>query len=176
MNLFQFPENAASTEEITQWMHCLEEHFQQTPNPNECGANGRTLLQMALLLCSSAGKEKLAIDLLDRGANPNKPTPWTIFTSAMTSSNSTRLISKLIECGLELNRVFEEKHESRLTDGPATLLDYACGLRDYLSPKHRGRTTLARKHAGGIGKRRQFIEDTIELLESHGAKRARDVL
>lgn len=58
-----------------------------------------------------------------------------------------------------------------MTDGNATILDHAYAILEYIDPKHKTRDHLARKHAGGLGKRRKFIAEIIAILEVRGAKR-----
>jgi hypothetical protein len=176
MSVFDFPTPGASPDQIVAEMQRAREYLQNAPDPNEVGADGRTLLLLALILCSTGEGEPLVLSLLERGSDPNQPTPWVNFTTLLSVSNSLPLVKKFIESGLRLNEIYGVSYaKGGVTDGPSTLLDHACGVRDYISPKRKKLNALANKYAGGLGKRRRFIDETIALLESHGAKRAVEV-
>jgi hypothetical protein len=176
MSVFDFPTPGASPDQIIAEMHRVREHLHNAPDPNEVGGNGRSLLSLALVLCSTGEGESLVQSLLERGADPNKPTPWANFTTLLSVSNSLPLVKKFIEGGLRLNEVYEVSYAAGgVTDGPSTLLDHLYGIREYISPKRKKLDALVKKHAGGLGKRRRFIDDTIALLESRGAKRATEL-
>jgi hypothetical protein len=177
MNVFDFPPSGASVDEIIAAKHRVWDYILNARDPNEAGDNGRTLLLLALMMCYGGKGESLVSDLLERGADPNRPSAWANFTLLLTVSNSLPLVRKLIDSGLKLNEVHEVDPEQRglgLTTGPSTLLDHAYAIRGYISPKRKKLNALANKHAGGLGKRRRFIDETIALLESRGAKRAQE--
>ena len=176
MNVFAFPTPGAPYEQVVTELREIEKYLQDPPNPNEAASDGRTLLLLALGLCAGDEGESLAMRLLERGADPKKPTPWATFTKLLMASNSSPLVTKLVDCGLRLNDVYEvNRAEGWLTDGRTTLLDHAYAVRDYISPKRRKLNALANKYAGGMGGRRRFIDETIAILESRGAKRACDL-
>lgn len=176
MSVFEFPSNCDTADEIIAQKLQVQKYIRTAADPNEIGSNGRTLLQLALVCCFEGAGESDVSDLLDRGADPNKPTAWANFTALLLASNSIALVKKFIETGLRLNDVYDIDPETGgMTIGPATLLDHAYAIRDYISPKRKKVNALANKYAGGLGKRRRFIDETIALLESSGAKRAADL-
>jgi hypothetical protein len=177
MSIFDFPTPGATAGEIIADMDRVRAHLRAAPDPNEAGANGRTLLTLALVTCFEGRGEELVSDLLHRGADPNRPSAWANFTSLLTVSHSLPLVREFISRGMRLNDVYEGMDEAtgRLVVGPSTLLDYAYALRDYIAPDRKKVNSLADKYAGGLGKRRRFIDETIALLEASGAKRAADL-
>ncbi len=176
MNVFSFPTPGASADQLVAEMHRVREYLQNAADPNEASRDGRTLLLLALVLYSHGDGEPLVVSLLERGADPNQPTPWANFIMLVSVSESLGLVRKFIERGLRLNDLYEASYaQGGLTDGPSTLLDHLYGIRDYISPKRKKLNAQANKYAGGLGKRRRFIDETIALLESHGAKRAAEL-
>src|SRR5262245_6250687 len=166
MSVFDFPTADASPEEIIAEIRRVREYLRNAPDPNETGSDGRTLLLLALTLCASAKAmgelgydlegEALVMDLLQRGADPNRPSAWVNFTMALSVSQSLSLMKKLIDSGLSLNEVYEVSHaQGAMTDGRSTLLDHLYGIRDYISPKRKKLNELANKYAGGLGERRR---------------------
>src|SRR6478736_1107727 len=99
-------------------MRRIREYIPNACDPNETAPDGQTLLLYALCFCSTSDGEKLVTDLLDRGADPNKPSAWTILTTLLSVSNSIHLVEKLVEAGLELNHIYEIVGEGHLTNGP----------------------------------------------------------
>ena len=163
----------ASSNEIIVQMHRVRDYLRNASDPNEVDSDGRTLLLMAVCLCFEGEGESLVANLLERGADPNRPSPWVNFTMLLTMSNSLPLVRKFVDGGMRLNDVYDPSADkSAITKAPSTLLDHVCAIRDYISPKRKKLNALSEKHAGGLGKRRRFIDETIALLESHGAKRA----
>lgn len=176
MNVFDFPLPGATLSDIISHKQEVQEYIRSAVDPNEAGANGRTLLELAMMTCFEGRGEDLVSDLLRRGADPNKPSPWAIFVGFLTVSNSASLAKEFIDHGLRLNDVFEvDSQAGGLVEGRSTLLDYACAVRDYVAPKRKKVNALANKYAGGLGKRRRFIDETIALLEAAGAKRAAEL-
>ena len=176
MNVFDLPTPGAPYQQLAAELREIRKYLVDPADPNETAGDGRTLLLLALGLCVDSEGEALAMRLLERGADPNKPTPCAIFTKLLTASNSLPLVTKLVECGLRLNDVYDlSRAQGWLTDGPSTLLDHAYAIRDSISPKRKNLDALANKYAGGLGGRRRFIDETIALLELHGAKRASDL-
>jgi hypothetical protein len=175
MAIFDQPQSFATIEELDAWTQHLFDYVRDARDPNERGADGRSLLLLALPLHNLPGGEVLIMNLLDRGADPNQPTSWSIF-SASLRSNSLPLVAKLVDCGLQMNLVYDVKGEGQLLHGPSTLLDHAYAVRNYISTKRTGLNALVKKHAGGpMEERRQFIEEVIVLLEARGAKRAAEL-
>jgi hypothetical protein len=176
MKHFDFTSLEASPNDIVAEMERVREYIRNAPDPNETEANGRTLLQLALISYVTDEGKSLVADLLERGADPNRPTAWANFTLLLTVSNSLPLVQAFVDRGLRLNDVYRTSIEKgALTEGPSTLLDYVYAIRDYISPRRKKLNALANKYAGGLGKRRRFIDETIALLESRGAKRAQDL-
>ena len=151
MSVLDSSTSGASWEEMAERMRRIREYSPNASDPNEMAADGRTLLLFALLFCSTAEGEQLVADLLDRGADPNKPTAWTTFSTLLTASNSIQLVEKFVEKGLELNQVYEVIGEGHLTDGPSTLIDYVHEVRTYISPSRKGLAALDGKHSGRLG-------------------------
>lgn len=177
MSIFEFPTSGATAGEIVAEKCRVQEYIRAATDPNESGENGRTLLTLALMLCFEDRGEELVWDLLRRGADPNRPSAWANFTGLLTVSSSLPLVQEFVSRGLQLNDVYEgvEKQTGGLLTGPSTLLDYAQAVRSYIAPKREKANRLADKYAGGLGKRRRFIDETIALLEAAGAKRAVDL-
>jgi hypothetical protein len=177
MNAFESSPPGASWEEVTDWGRRVRQYIRNAADPNEAGDDGRTLLLTALAFCSTAEGEQLVTSLLDRGADPNKPTAWAIFTTLITVSNSLPLVKKLLDNGLRINESYEVNcADGELVDGPATILDHLYAVQNRIAPARKRLNALASDHAGGLGKRRRFIAETIALLESHGAKRAAELV
>jgi hypothetical protein len=173
MKAFEELAPGMSWDQVRAHFQRVREYIQHSADPNETGEDGQTLLLLALSFSSTDEGEDLVTGLLDRGANPNKPSSWAIFTKALSVSNSLALVTKLIQNGLCLNEVYEVSYaKGGVTDGPSTLLDHLYGIRDYIAPKRKKLGAITKKYAGGLGKRRRFIDETIALLESRGAKRA----
>ena len=174
MSVFEFPTFGATTDEMLAEKLRVQEYVRAAADPNEEGGNGRTLLTLALMTCFEGRGEELVWDLLRRGADPNRPSAWANFTGLLTVSNSLPLVREFVSRGLRLNYIYEgvEEQTGGLLNGPSTLLDYAHAVRDYVAPKRNKVNILAEKYAGGLGKRRRFLNDTIVLLEAAGAERA----
>lgn len=176
MNVFDFPVSGATLSEVISHKQQVQDHIRNAADPNETGGNGRTLLELAIMTCFEGRGEDLVSDLLRRGAEPNRPSPWAIFVGVLMMSNSVSLVKELLDHGLRLNDVFEvEEATGGLVNGPSTILDHAYAVRDYIAPKRKKIDALANKYAGGLGRRRRFIDETIAVLESAGAKRAADL-
>ena len=173
MSIFSFPIPGATTAEISAARQKVHEYVRTAGDPNEAGENGRTLLLMALLTCFEGDGEAIVADLLARGADPNRPSPWATFTTLLTVSESVSLVRLFIESGLRLNDVYEvDGQAGGIIHGPVTLLDHLDAIWAQISPKRKNYDALAKRHAGGLGKRRRFIQETITLLESAGAGRS----
>jgi hypothetical protein len=174
MEIFDFPTTGATARDILAEKQRVQDYIREAPDPNETGKNGRTLLTLALMTCFEGQGEDLVWDLLCRGADPHRPSAWANFTGLLTVSCSLPLVRELVTRGLRLNDVYEggEQQTGGLLIGPSTVLDYALAVRNYIAPKRKAVNQLANKYAGGLGKRRRFIDETIALLEASGAKRA----
>jgi hypothetical protein len=175
MNVFEFDPAGLSWEEIAEQQRLRRQYIRDALDPNEAADDGRTLLLLAVCYCSTQEGQELFLGLLDRGADPNKPTAAAIFTSLLMASSSMPLVEKLVEKGLRLNDVYESNEFCRASEDVFTLLDYLYWICGKISRKRKALNALSDKHAGGLGERRQFIEDVIALLESHGAKRAKEL-
>jgi hypothetical protein len=177
MSIFDFPTPDASAGEIVAEKCRVQEYIRAAPDPNEAGENDRTLLTLALMICFDGRGEELVWDLLRRGADPNRPSAWANFTGLLTVTSSLPLVREFVSRGLRLNDLYEgvEEQTGGLLVGPTTLLDYVHAVRGYIAPKRRKINSLADRYAGGLGKRRRFIDETIALLEASGAKRAADL-
>lgn len=176
MSVFDFPASCTTADEFIAAKQRVEDYIRKAADPNEAGDNGRTLLELALLMCFEGKGESLVMELLVRGADPNRPSPWQTFTTFLIGSNSIELVREFIARGLRLNDVYEVPSEAGgLTAGPTTLLDHVYAIRDGIAPKRKKLNALAKKYAGGLGKRRRFIDETIALLEASGGKRAQDL-
>lgn len=177
MSVFDFPTPGLTARDMLAEKQRVQGYIRQAPDPNEAGENGRTLLTLALMTCFEGEGEDLVWDLLGRGADPNQPSAWANFTGLLTVSCSLPLVREFVGRGLRLNDVYEaaEWQAGGLLAGPSTVLDYAYAVRDYVAPKRKAVNRLANKYAGGLGKRRRFIDETIALLETSGAKRAADL-
>ena len=176
MSVFDFPTPGAAADDLLAQRRRVQEYVRDAADPNETGGDGRTLLTLALLTCFDGDGEELVSDLLARGADPNRPSAWANFTTLLTVSCSPPLVRDFVDRGLRLNEVFDVDgpQTGGLLAGPATLLDYACAVRDSVAPKGRA-DRLAKKYAGGLGPRRRFLDETIALLEASGAERAVDL-
>lgn len=176
MSVFDYPTPGVSFEELIEQMHRVRAYIREARDPNETGENGRSLLLLAVSLCFDSEGECAVSSLLQRGADPNRPSPWANFTTLLAVSNSLSLVREFIDQGLRLNDTCDVREEpGSLTHGPSTLLDHVYAVRDYLSPERKKPDALATKYAGGLGNRRRFIDDVIELLLARGAKRAAEL-
>lgn len=177
MNVFDDPPQGAPAAEVLARRAATLRALRAAPDPNEAGPDGRTLLTVALMNCVEGDGEDVVVDLLRRGADPNRPSAWTNFTTLLTVSASFPLVREFLDRGLRLDEVYEDvgPQTGGLLTGPATLLDYADAVGRFLAPRRSKPARAARKHAGGLGGRRRFIEETIHLLEDAGATRAADV-
>ncbi len=177
MSIFEFPSPGATAGQIVAERLRVQEYVRAAADPSEAGANGRTLLTLALMTCFEGRGEELVWDLLRRGADPNRPSPWANFTGLLAVSNSLPLVQEFVGRGLRLNDVYEgvEGPTGGLLTGPSTLLDYVLAVRGYIAPKRKKVNRLADEYAGGLGKRRRFIDEAVALLGAAGAKRAADL-
>jgi hypothetical protein len=178
MSVFDFPTPGATATDLMAEKHRVQEYIRTAADPNEAGADGRALLQLALMTCFEGRGEDLVAGLLDRGADPNRPSPWANFVGLLTITTSVPLLRAFVDRGLRLNDVYDVDPAAGglgLVAGPATLLDYAYAVRDFIAPKRKRVNALANKYAGGLGPRRRFIDEAIALLEAAGAKRVADL-
>ena len=130
----------------------------------------------ALQCCFEGRNEEHVLLLLESGANPNDPSPWAVFNMMLATTNSLTIAIKLIECGLDLNAVYETDRElGHFSTGESTILDHVYGVQAYLSPKRKKLKELTNSHAVSLSPRRKFIEDLIVLLRSKGAMRASEL-
>src|SRR5690349_19974552 len=115
------------------------EYIRTTPSVNEEDESGDSLLTLAISLQLFPDCEHLAAELLDRGADPNRPSPMGLLLSLLLSSKMERtplpLLAKLIEKGMELNNVYAITDRACPSQGPSTLLDYLDASLEGLSPK-----------------------------------------
>ncbi|NNJ27303.1 hypothetical protein [Alienimonas chondri] len=174
MSVFDFPTPGAASGDLLAQKRRVQDYVREASDPNEAGENGRTLLTLALLTCFEGQGEELVVDLLRRGADPNRPSAWANFTSLLTVSCSLPLVREFVDAGLRLNDVYriDGQQTGGLLAGPCTVLNYADAVRDSIAPKRKTANQLADRYAGGLGPRRRFIDESIALLESSGAERA----
>ena len=178
MSVFDYPTPATTTDDILAQRQRVQDYVRDAADPNEAGENGRTLLTLALMTCFEGQGEDLVWNLLGRGADPNRSSGWLNFVHLLTRlSGSLPLVQEFIKRGLRLNDVYDhvEAVTGGLLVGQATLLDYVYAVRDYIAPKRKKIIRLANKYAGGLGKHRRFVDETIALFEASGAKRAADL-
>jgi hypothetical protein len=176
MTVFDFPTPGLTSQELYAQKMQVRNYIRDATDPNESGANGRSLLLLSLIGCFEGDGESVVSDLLNRGADPNLPSPWNTFVTLLSVSNSLPLVKQFVDRGLRINDVYEiDKENGGLTRGPTTLLDHLYGVRAYIAPKRKKINALADKYAGGLGSRRKFIDEAIAFLESRGAKRAADL-
>ena len=152
MSVFEFPPVGESFAELLAAKKAAENYIETAKDPNEAGPNGQTLLMLAIQMCFEGNGESTVSRLIARGANPNLPSAWTNFVALLTTTNSIELATQLINAGLELNEIYETNRDAGdFCNGRATILDHVYGIREYISPKHRKRTELATRYAGGLG-------------------------
>lgn len=156
------------------------EYLRAAPDPNEEGESGRNLLTLALIMQLLTGCENLAAELLDRGADPNQPSPMSnlimLVRNLKLENSPIPLLKKFIEKGMELNNIYDLNDPHLPRKGQSTLLDLLDAWQGTMSPKRKTLNALADKYVGGLGGIRGSFTEAIALLESHGAKRAADML
>lgn len=173
MNVFDIPDLEWPLERLQEHMRRVKEYVRTAADPNETGPNGRNLLILAIPFLVESSDDSIVADLLQRGADPNTPSPWATFTYVVGACNSISLVRKFIEHGLRLNDVFDVPAANAVfTRGQSTLLDYMLGIRSYLTSKTKNVSAAVEGSSGNLSQRRQFIDETIALLELRGAKRA----
>lgn len=176
MNPFLYLHDETSAESFDVRKVKVAEYIRTTPDLNQEYNEGYNLLMLAIGMQLLSGYENLAEELLDRGADPNRPSSLDLVTSLVRSMKVERpplsLLKKLIEKGMELNHVYDVDDPDLPCQGMSTLLDYLDASLEGISPKRKRLNALANKYAGGLGGVRNFLGDAIAMLESHGAKRA----
>lgn len=177
MSLPELPNEVTSWEQVADYLTRLKSYLLNTNDPNEASANGRTCVAHAIGLCNTEEGIVILKSLLGKGGNPNLPSPFDNFQNYNMVAKSIEPLELLISAGLELNHVYTAEPGFLFTgDRPFTILDFAIDIQARLNKNRKSWSSLAKKYAGGIGSRRRFIDDTVTLLESHGAKHAADVL
>src|SRR5689334_22607775 len=107
MNPLDIPiESLTTVEKATEHFRRVKEFLLNVPDPNVTGIDGRTGLLHALALCTANGGEPIVVSLLERGADPNRPSPLTIFSTFMSCATSVTLLEKMIAAGLKLDGVY----------------------------------------------------------------------
>jgi hypothetical protein len=154
----------------------LRQYLLTTPDSNAANVDGQTCLQLALAFCVDEDGERLAASLLERGADPNRPSPLANFSTFMTAAKRVSILERLIEAGLKLNEVFtvEPGLLPNGRSGRITLLDYALDVEAYLNKRTANKAFVrtVEKHAGPLNGRRRFVADVIALLRANGADSA----
>jgi hypothetical protein len=154
-------------EQLTEHMRRLREFIRTTPDPNASGPHGRTCLLFALAFNAEGDGKGIVKSLLDRGADPNRPSAFDVFGTFMTVGKHVEVLESLIRAGLKLNEVYTVEAGSLPTGrgGRVTLLDYALDVQAYLT----GRQSKPKKRAEPLAGRRRFVADVISLLDVYGA-------
>jgi hypothetical protein len=174
MSIIDIPLDSVPFEDLGDHISRLKEYLRNATNPNEVASNGETCVSIALIFFKSEADVAILQSLLARGGNPNLPTPIRNFLRYMNAATTVAPLQYMIDAGLELNRVYTAEADFLSTGHhPFTMLDYAMDVRACLNKNRKPLSALAHKYAGtGLGARRRFVDDTISLLESHGAQHA----
>ncbi len=178
MNPFDTPIASIPPERLLDHVVALKEHLFTTSEPNAANADGQTCLLMALGFCVGEDGEQLVASLLERGADPNRPSAMANFSTFMTAAKRVAPLARLIGAGMELNDVYTVEPGVLATGrgGRITLLDYALDVEAYLNRRSKNKAFVrtVEKHAGPLSGRRRFVADVIELLKANGAASAAD--
>jgi hypothetical protein len=152
-------------------MRRVKEFIRTTSDPNAASPDGQSCLLFALAFCAEGDGEDLVRSLLDRGADPNRPTAMAVFQTFMTAANRLDALAWLIRAGLNLNEVHTAEPGSLPTGrgGRVTLLDYAMDVDAFLGLRN---VKAAERRVGPLRGRRRFVADVIAMLKAHGALRA----
>lgn len=176
MNPLDIPLSSVSPDQLVEHIRQLKEYIRNTTDPNRPGHDGQTCLQIALAYCNDEGGEDRIASLLERGADPNRPSAFAHFQTYILVAKRTEPLAMLIKAGLRLNDVYtiDPAYAPSCPSGRITLLDWVLDAELYLKRRGKGFTKLVEKHAGPLALtgRRRFLADTIALLEEHGAVRA----
>jgi hypothetical protein len=88
MSVFDFPTPDLTSQELYAQKMKVRNYIRDATDPNESGENGRSLLLLSLIGCFEGDGESVVSELLNRGADPNLPSPWTTFVTLLSVSNS----------------------------------------------------------------------------------------
>jgi hypothetical protein len=178
MNPLQVPIASVPPEELLDHMAALKAHLIAAPDPNAANVDGQTCLLLALGFCIDEEGERLVTSLLERGADPNRPSAMANFQTFMTAARQVAVLERLIEAGLNVNGVYTIEPGLLPTGrgGRITLLDYALDVDAYLNRrvKNDAFVRTIKKHAGSLSGRRRFVADVIAVLKANGAVSAMD--
>jgi hypothetical protein len=178
MNAFDTPIASVPHERLMDHMVALKEYLLTAPDPNAANADGQTCLLMALGFCVGEDGERLVASLLERGADPNRPSAMANFSVFMTAAKRVSPLERMIEAGLKLDEVYTVEPGLLPTGrgGEITLLDYALDVEAYLNKRTKNKAFVrtVEKHAGPLTGRRRFVADVIELLRANGGASAAD--
>jgi hypothetical protein len=171
MNPLDTSLDAVPPDHLIEHMRRVKEFIRTTSDPNTASPDGQSCLLFALAFCAEGDGEDLVQSLLDRGADPNRPSALAVFQIFMTAANRVEALDRLIRAGLKLNEVHAVEAGSLPTGrgGAVTLLDYAMDVNAYLGLR---KAQAAQKRAGPLRGRRRFVTDVIAMLKAHGAVRA----
>jgi hypothetical protein len=176
MNPFDTPIASMPADRLVDHVTALKEHLLTTSDPNAANAEGQTCLLMALGFCVGEDGEQVVASLLERGADPNRPSAMANFSTFMTAAKRVAPLERLIGAGMTLNDVYTVEPGLLPTGrgGRITLLDYALDVEAYLSrrTKNKAFVRTVEKHAGPLSGRRRFVADVIDLLKANGATSA----
>jgi hypothetical protein len=162
-------------EQLREHIIKLKDYLRNVADPNETSINGQTAISIALLFCFEEEEADIIGSLMSKGGNPNIPCPFQNFVRYTLGAKKISILQHMIDGGLQLNNTFTAEPEfNYLGSQPFTILDYTLDIQSQLN-KNRVWASLAKKYAGGIGQRRRFIDETIALLKSHGAKQASEL-
>jgi hypothetical protein len=176
MNPLDIPLASVPPEQLVDHVRALKAYVRDVADPNATGDSGFTCLRIALSFCNTEDGEHLVTSLLERGADPNRPTAFANFYVFMLTATRITPLEHMIRAGLKLNEVYSAE-PGVLPTGRSdsfTLLDLALDVEAYLNTRTKRFTDLVEKHAGPLTGRRRFVADVIALLRSHGAIRAED--
>jgi hypothetical protein len=178
MNAFDTSITSVPPERLMGHLAALKQHLLATSDPNAVNPEGKTCLLMALGFCVFDDGDGLVTALLERGADPNRPSPIANFSTFMTAAKRVEPLERLIRAGLKLDDVYTVEPGLLPTGrgGQITLLDYALDVEAYLNRRARNKAFVrtVEKHAGPLSGRRRFVADVIALLKANGAGSAAD--
>jgi hypothetical protein len=173
MSIIDIPLSDVPVESLQTHIQQLKDYLRNALEPNETSVDGSTCVSISLQFCDTEEGIQVLTSLLERGGDPNLPSPIYNFVTFTTVASSVAPLEYMLDAGLRVGDVYEPT-AGLLSDGerPFTLLDYVLDIQVYLNRNRKTLGALADKYAGGLGKRRRFIENVIELLTAHGAVRA----
>jgi hypothetical protein len=171
------PIEAVPPEELSEYIEELKVHLRNSNEPNQLVQKNLSWISIAIIFCRDEDGIDLLRSLLAKGGDPNQPSPFSNFFQYTLSADSTEPLVLLISAGLNLNQVYAAQPGFLLSEErPFTILDYALDIQKELVKNKRVLSGAQKKFGVNMNSRQRFINETISLLKSHGAKCAAEII